>query len=69
MNGTLITKLDFVEYRLHQKVTNPVHLMGFLVTWKKYLDELPETQFSGKKLDPTVFEKVLILCFITDQQN
>jgi hypothetical protein len=35
--------------------------MGFLSQWKIYLDELPSGSdaqgFSGKKLDPTVFEK------------
>lgn len=35
--------------------------MGFLSQWKMYLDQMPENQsenFTGKKLDPTVFEKV-----------
>ena len=35
--------------------------MGFLTQWKTYLDELPrsrDTHFSGKRLDPTIFEKV-----------
>ena len=36
--------------------------MGFLIQWKAYLDGLPRgpdgQNFSGKKLDPTVFEKV-----------
>ena len=39
--------------------------MGFLTQWKMYLDELPrnrDSRFSGKRLDPAVFEKV---CFCT----
>ena len=36
--------------------------MGFLSQWKVYLDELSQHEdgksFSGKKLDPVVFEKV-----------
>ncbi|CAK5278176.1 unnamed protein product [Mycena citricolor] len=51
------------EFHRHQNVTNPVHLMGFLVSWKAYLDEIPtgpggREGFRGKKLDPTVFDKM-----------
>ena len=47
-----------VEFRRHRTTNNPVHIIGFLSQWKMYLDELPTTDFKGKKLDPTVFEKV-----------
>ncbi|KIJ62878.1 hypothetical protein HYDPIDRAFT_114004 [Hydnomerulius pinastri MD-312] len=48
------------EFRRHQKVTNPVHVMGFLTQWKMYLDELPSDPSARnfKKLDQTVFEKM-----------
>lgn len=50
------------EFRRHKEVTNPVHIIGFLSQWKMYLDQLPRgtdaKSFSGKRLDPTVFEKV-----------
>lgn len=50
------------EFRRHKAVTNPAHIIGFLSQWKMYLEELPQdadgTSFSGKRLDPTVFEKV-----------
>ncbi|KAF8896651.1 ACN9-domain-containing protein [Infundibulicybe gibba] len=55
---------DYVksEFRRHKEVTNPVHIIGFLSQWKRYLDELPTgvdgKSFSGKRLDPTVFEKM-----------
>jgi len=51
---------DYVkaEFRRHRSTSNPVHIIGFLSQWKMYLDELPATNFSGKKLDPTVFEKM-----------
>jgi hypothetical protein len=43
-------------------VTNPVYVMGFLTQWKMYLDQLPAGSdghaYEGKKLDPTIFEKV-----------
>ncbi|KAG6337108.1 hypothetical protein ID866_1982 [Astraeus odoratus] len=48
------------EFRRHQKVTNPVHIMGFLTQWQTYLDALPQDPSARnfKKLDPTVFEKM-----------
>ncbi|KIM84891.1 hypothetical protein PILCRDRAFT_817707 [Piloderma croceum F 1598] len=51
---------DYVkaEFKRHRSTTNPVHIIGFLSQWKKYLDELPATNFKGKKLDSTVFEKM-----------
>ncbi|KAL0945413.1 hypothetical protein HGRIS_000905 [Hohenbuehelia grisea] len=55
---------DYVkaEFRRHQHITNPVHIMGFLLQWKKYLDMQPYSKdsedFAGKRLDPTVFEKM-----------
>ena len=61
----LIAHCSFVlraEYRRHHKITNPVHIIGFLSQWKMYLDGLPQGEeaknFKGKKLDHTVFEKV-----------
>jgi hypothetical protein len=55
---SILTWLHVPEFRRHRSTTNPVHIIGFLSQWKMYLDELPATNFSGKKLDPTVFEKV-----------
>ncbi|EPT05577.1 hypothetical protein FOMPIDRAFT_1027186 [Fomitopsis schrenkii] len=55
---------DYVkaEFRRHKEITNKVHIIGFLSQWKVYLDELPSgpdaERFSGKKLDPTVLEKM-----------
>ncbi|KAI0806139.1 ACN9-domain-containing protein [Irpex lacteus] len=54
---------DYVkaEFRRHQKIDNPLHIIGFLSQWKRYLDELPENpneEFKGRKLDPTVLEKM-----------
>lgn len=50
------------EFRKHKEVTNPVYIMGFLTQWKMYLDQLPAGPgahaYKGKRLDPTVFEKV-----------
>ncbi|KAF6759792.1 ACN9-domain-containing protein [Ephemerocybe angulata] len=50
------------EFRRHAKVTNPVHIMGFLSQWKMYLDEIPAgpdgAKYRGQRLDPTKFEKM-----------
>ncbi|KAF8813417.1 ACN9-domain-containing protein [Phlegmacium glaucopus] len=50
------------EFRRHREVTNPAHVIGFLSQWKMYLDQMPPGEhgrnFSGKRLDPTVFEKM-----------
>jgi hypothetical protein len=56
------TSPAFLEFRRHKDVTNPGYIIGFLSQWKVYLDQIPvepEAQrFRGKKLDPTIFEKV-----------
>jgi len=50
------------EFRRHREITNPAHIIGFLSQWKVYLDQIPYGEharnFSGKRLDPTVFEKM-----------
>jgi hypothetical protein len=51
-----------LEFRRHKDVTNPGYIIGFLSQWKVYLDQIPvepgTQHFRGKKLDPTIFEKV-----------
>jgi hypothetical protein len=58
----LTRPLEYLEFRRHKEVTNPGYIIGFLSQWKVYLDQIPlgpEAQrFRGKKLDPTIFEKV-----------
>lgn len=50
------------EFRLHKQVTNPAHIIGFLSQWKIYLEQMPDRDggkfYRGKRLDPTVFEKM-----------
>ncbi|KAF9448546.1 ACN9-domain-containing protein [Macrolepiota fuliginosa MF-IS2] len=50
------------EFRRHKEATNPAHIIGFLSQWKLYLDQMPDREggrfYRGKKLDPTVFEKM-----------
>lgn len=51
-----------LEFRRHKDATDPGYIIGFLSQWKVYLDQIPmgpeAERFRGKKLDPTVFEKV-----------
>lgn len=52
-----------IEFKRHRDTTNPVYIIGFLSQWKMYLDELPKgadeaKQWVGRRMDPTVFEKV-----------
>ncbi|KAI0059231.1 ACN9-domain-containing protein [Artomyces pyxidatus] len=55
---------DYVkaEFRRHRQVDNPAYIIGFLSQWKMYLDQIPvgpeAKHFRGKRLDPTVFEKM-----------
>ena len=53
------------EFKRHKQADNPVHIMGFLLEWNQYLDQLhfqfgqssPDS-FRGKRMDDTLFEKV-----------
>jgi len=56
---------DYVkaEFHRHKTTDNPVHVMGFLLEWKRYLDEIGsrypiDRPFRGKMMDATVFEKM-----------
>ncbi|WFD42357.1 hypothetical protein MPSI1_000999 [Malassezia psittaci] len=55
---------DYVksEFRRHQKISNPLHIVGFCSQWKMYLDALLADQLSsietrGKSMDPDLLEK------------
>ncbi len=52
-----------IEFHRHKTADNPVHVMGFLLEWKRYLDKIESQSskdgpFRGEKMDSTVFEKV-----------
>lgn len=56
---------DYVksEFRRHQKIDNPLQIVGFCSQWKMYLDSLRMDQFSpdgsrGQPLDPKLIDKV-----------
>ena len=62
MNNSVPTSPSSSEFRKHKDITNPAYIMGFLAQWKMYLDQLPAGAdahtYRGKKLDPTIYEKV-----------
>jgi len=56
-----------IEFRRHRDITNPIHIIGFLSEWKKYLDTLPKgtedgMEWRGRKLNSGIIEKVCNFC-------
>ncbi|WFC93902.1 hypothetical protein MBRA1_000528 [Malassezia brasiliensis] len=56
---------DYVksEFRRHQKIDNPLQIVGFCSQWKMYLDSLHMDQFKpggsrGQALDPKLIDKL-----------
>lgn len=50
------------EFKLHQKIDNPVQIIGFLSSWQKYCEQLEGDQWRGAKIDPKQ------LASMTDEQ-
>ncbi|GAC72093.1 uncharacterized conserved protein [Moesziomyces antarcticus T-34] len=51
------------EFRRHRSIDNPLQIVGFLSSWKMYLDQLEVQQgqpggFRGHRLDPQLLEKM-----------
>lgn len=51
------------EFRRHRDIDNPLQIVGFLSSWKIYLDQLEVQQgapggFRGKRLDAELLEKM-----------
>lgn len=53
------------EFQRHKQADNPVHIMGFLLEWNRYLDQLQfqlsqdsSSGFRGKRMDDTLFDKM-----------
>lgn len=51
------------EFRRHKNIDNPLQIIGFLSSWKMYLDQLEVQQgqpggFRGQRLDPQLLEKM-----------
>jgi hypothetical protein len=51
------------EFRRTRSTDNPLHIIGFLSEWKRYLEQLPTnpdsaSSWRGIKLEPGLLEKV-----------
>jgi hypothetical protein len=48
------------EFRLTRKTDNPLHIIGFLSQWKKYLDDLQEGGVEGRRLDTDSMDRLSV---------
>ena len=48
------------EFRLTRKTDNPLHIIGFLSQWKKYLDDLQEGSIEGRRLDVDSMDRLSV---------
>ncbi|KAG5979262.1 hypothetical protein E4U55_005373 [Claviceps digitariae] len=46
------------EFRLHRKVDNPVHLIGFLTEWQLYAQKIEGDAWIGEKVDQAKLQKM-----------
>ncbi|KAF2815439.1 ACN9-domain-containing protein [Mytilinidion resinicola] len=46
------------EFRAHQKIDNPVHIIGFLTEWQHYAQLIEGGTWRGEKIDKQKIEKM-----------
>ncbi|KAL1305658.1 hypothetical protein AAFC00_007252 [Neodothiora populina] len=46
------------EFRAHQKIDNPVHIIGFLTEWQMYAQQLEGDSWRGDKMDKAKIDKM-----------
>ncbi|PPJ57826.1 hypothetical protein CBER1_00191 [Cercospora berteroae] len=46
------------EFRAHQKIDNPVHIVGFLTEWQSYAQQIEGDSWRGEKMDRGKVEKM-----------
>lgn len=46
------------EFRAHQKIDNPVHIVGFLTEWQSYTQMIEGDNWKGDKMDKAKVEKM-----------
>ncbi|PNS21286.1 hypothetical protein CAC42_1065 [Sphaceloma murrayae] len=51
---------DYVksEFKNHQKIDNPVHIVGFLSEWQTYVQRIEGDAWLGEKMDQQKVEKM-----------
>jgi hypothetical protein len=46
------------EFRAHQKIDNPVHIVGFLTEWQSYTQMIEGDAWKGERMDKSKVEKM-----------
>jgi hypothetical protein len=46
------------EFKAHQKIDNPVHIVGFLTEWLSYTQMIEGDAWKGEKMDKSKVEKM-----------
>ncbi|KAM3422434.1 Succinate dehydrogenase assembly factor 3 [Cercospora zeina] len=46
------------EFRAHQKIDNPVHIVGFLTEWQSYAQQIEGEMWRGERMDRGKVEKM-----------
>ncbi|KAM0710451.1 hypothetical protein Q7P35_002814 [Cladosporium inversicolor] len=46
------------EFRAHQKIDNPVHIVGFLTEWQSYTQMIEGDNWKGERMDKAKVEKM-----------
>ncbi|CAK1359471.1 Bifunctional NAD(P)H-hydrate repair enzyme [Cercospora beticola] len=46
------------EFRAHQKIDNPVHIVGFLTEWQSYAQQIEGDSWRGEKMDRGKVDKM-----------
>lgn len=46
------------EFRLHQKIDNPVQIVSFLVTWQDYLEQITGKKWQQGEISQVALDKL-----------
>ncbi|KAI1002223.1 putative ATP-dependent RNA helicase [Podosphaera aphanis] len=57
------------EFRAHQKIENPMHIIGFLTEWQMYAQKLEGDEWIGERMDPAKIEKMSEQCRGVNAKN
>ena len=46
------------EFRAHRNIDNPVHIVGFLMEWQTYAQQIEGKSWRGEKMDKNKIDKM-----------
>ena len=46
------------EFRAHRNIDNPVHIVGFLMEWQTYAQQIEGKSWRGEKMDKNKVDKM-----------